>query len=62
MIKGLVMSCHRRIDGYRIDVLRFAIMQAVPAPVSGMIDAFSYGVPLQFTVEDMPILKNNVYE
>ena len=62
LVNGLVMYCHQRTDGYRIGV-RFSGMEAgILAQLNGMIDAFSCGVPLQFSVEAIPVLKHNVYE
>ncbi|MBN1757266.1 MAG: PilZ domain-containing protein [Chitinispirillaceae bacterium] len=61
-IDGLVMYCHQRTDGYRIGVCFSGMGPEAQAMVNGMIDAFSCGVPLQFSVEDEPVLKHNVYE
>jgi hypothetical protein len=56
MLQGQVVYCHQRTDGYRIGA-HFAIPSSdIQLAVNRMVDAFSCGVPLQFSVVPLPVL------
>ena len=55
-IQGLVIYCRRRSDGYRVGV-RFSLLSPdEQAAVNRMVETFSYGVPLKFSIVPLPVM------
>ena len=62
-VRGQVIHTRQRTDGYHRIGVRFSRMPPdIQTAIRNMVDSFSCGVPLHFTVEHVGVLKSNVYE